>query len=155
MVDRLMPVGGKCSGRPPELPVEMDSRSEGKDAGGDAADEPLRRSGQVALELQLVFQRVDDRLDALADAPDRGRRTVWLVGALGPHEQGAELGDGLLEVGPCEALVGDHELARWRLPADQLEHGLPLSCVGGDELEVADAAIRAAPEHEPHAIFLR
>src|SRR3990172_8646412 len=109
MLDRLMPVGGERSGRPAELPVEVDGGGEGEDACGDAADEPIRSSGEVALEAELVFQRVDDRLDALADAPDRGRGTVWLVGPVGPHEQGAELGDGLLEVGAGEALVGDHE----------------------------------------------
>src|SRR5919198_2806393 len=151
MVDRLMPVGGQRSRWQPELPVEVDGGGEGEDARGDAADESAGGSREMALEAELLLERVDDRLDALADAPDRRRGALWFVGAGGAEQEGAEFGDGLLEVGAREAFVGDHELTDGRLPAKQLERGLALGSVGGDEVEVPDATVRAAPEDEPHA----
>src|ERR687888_248923 len=151
MVDRLMPVGGQRSRWQPELPVEVDGGGEGEDARGDAADESAGGSREMALEAELLLERVDDRLDALAEAPDRRRGALWFVGAGGAEQEGAEFGDGLLEVGAREAFVGDHELTDGRLPAKQLERGLALGSVGGDEVEVAYATVRAAPEDEPYA----
>src|SRR5574340_1466844 len=121
MVDRLMPVRGERSRWKAELPVEVDGGGEGEDPCGHAAYEPSRGSREMALEAKLVFERVDDRLDALADAPDRWRCALGLVSSPGPQEQPAERGHGLLEVSAGEALVGDHELARWRLALEQFE----------------------------------
>src|SRR5919204_191293 len=151
MLDRLVRVGGECSWWAAELPVEVDGGGEGEDARGHAAEQSAGGFGEVVLEAELILERVDDRFDPLPDASDRGRSSVWFVGAVGPYEQGAELGDGMLELLAGEALVGDHELScRW-LAFEQLEDGLTLGRVGGDEIEVADAAVGAAPEHQPHA----
>jgi len=94
MLDRLMPVLCECTGWSAELPVEVDGGGEGEDAGGDAAEEAVRCSGEVSFESELLLERVDDRLDSLPDAADRRGWPVWLVGPAGPYEQGAELGDG-------------------------------------------------------------
>ena len=71
MLDRLMPVGGERSSRLSELPVQVNGRVEGEDAGGDPADQPGRCFREVVLEPELVFERVDDRLDPLPDLADR------------------------------------------------------------------------------------
>src|SRR6266540_3273797 len=151
MLDRLMPVSGEGAAWLAELPVEVDGGVEGEDAGGDAANEAGWSLREVVFEPQLVLERVDDRLDSLPDLPDRRRLPLRLVGSAGAQQECAELADGLLEVAAGEALIGDHELADGRLPLQQLEHGLALGRVGGDELEVTHAAVRAAPEHEAHA----
>src|SRR5713101_5449913 len=139
MLDRLMPVAGEGAAWLAELPVEVDGGVEGEDAGGDAADETGRGFGEVVFESELVFERVDDRLDPLPDLPDRQGLAVRLVGSAGAQQERAELADGVLEVVACEAFVGDHELAGGRLSLEQLEHGLTLGRVGGDEVEVTDA----------------
>src|SRR5438067_559505 len=150
MLDRLMPVGGEGAAWLAELPVEVDGGVEGEDAGGDSAEEAGRCLCEVVFEPELVFERVDDRLDPLPDLPDWRGGTVWLVGPVGAQQQSTELADGVLEVGAGEALVGNDELAGGRLALEQLEHGLALGRVRWDEVEVADGAVRAAPEHEPH-----
>src|SRR5438132_13387914 len=98
MLDRLMPVGGECSRGLACLPVEVDGGGEREDAGGDSADEPCWGLREVVFESELVFERVDDRLDPLADAPDWRCGTVWLVGPFGAQQQPAQLGDGRLEL---------------------------------------------------------
>src|SRR5580765_4435359 len=150
MLDRLMPVGGEGAAWLAELPVEVDGGGEGEDASGDAANEAGRGLREVVFEPELVFERVDDRLDPLADLADRRCLSVRFVGSAWAQQERAELADSVFEVHACEAFVGDHELAGGRLPLEQLEHYLALGGVGGDELEVADAAVGAAPEHEPH-----
>src|SRR4249919_112787 len=151
MLDRLVPVRSERAWWSAELPVEVDGGGEGEDPRGDAADKPAWGLGEVPFETELVLERVDDRLDALADAPDRRCRPLLFVSSTWPQEQPAELSDRLLEVGAREALVGDHELTDGRLALEQLEHRLALACVRRNEVEVADAAIGAAPEHESHA----
>src|SRR5881394_3673576 len=148
MLDRLMAVGAECSGGLACLPVEVDGGGEGEDAGGDPAGEAGWGLGEVVFEPELVFERVDDRLDPLADAADRRRGTVWLVGPVGAQQQPAQLGDGGFELDAGEAFVGDDELTGGRLALEQLEHGFALGRVGGDEVEVAHAAVGAAPEYE-------
>src|SRR5580765_3199162 len=150
MLDRLMPVGGERSAWLAELAVEVDGCGEGEDAGGDSAEEPGWCLGEVGFEPELVLERVDDRLDSLPDLADRRCLSVRFVGSARSQQQSAEFGDGGFELSAGEAFVGDHELAGGRLPLEQLEHYLALGGVGGDELEVADAAVGAAPEHEPH-----
>src|ERR671936_717733 len=97
MLDRLMPVGGEGAAWLAELPVEVDGGGEGEDAGSDPADEPGRGFRQVVFESELVFERVDDRLDPLPDLPDRRGLPLRLVIPLGPQQQRAELADGGLE----------------------------------------------------------
>jgi hypothetical protein len=145
-----MPVGGEGTAWLAELPVEVDGGVEGKDAGGDSAEEAGWGLREVVFESELVFERVDDRLDPLSDLPDRWTLPLQLVGSVGAQQQGTELGDCRLEVAAGEAFVCDHELAGGRLPFEQLEHGIALGHVGGDKVEVADAAVGAAPENEPH-----
>src|SRR5207342_2277560 len=149
MLDRLMPVGGECTRRPAELPVEVDGGGQGKDPRDDAADEAVGSLGEVVFEPELLFERVDDRLDPLADGPDRGRCSLWLVTSTGTQQQPAELGDSLLEVGAGEALVGDYKLPERRLAFEPLEHRLALSWTGGHEVGVAHAAVRPAAEVAP------
>src|SRR5438270_8571828 len=103
MLDRLMPVGGEFAWWPSGLPVEVDGRAEGEDAGGDPGEEAVDRSRVVALERELLFEGVDDRFDSLADEADWRLRAVALVGAAGPDDQGAELARGLFEVAPGDA----------------------------------------------------
>src|SRR5438034_5638251 len=134
MLDRLMPVGGQRTRWPAELPVEVDSGGEGEYPRGHAADEPCGCLGQVTLEAELLLERVDDRLDSLPHAPERRRGSLGLVRAARAQEQPAQLRDALLEVGSGEALVREHELADGRLSAEQLEHRLPFSRVGGDKV---------------------
>ena len=106
--------------------------------------------GEVVLESELVFERVDDRLDSLAYPSDRRFRACCLVGSAGAEQDRAQFGDCGLELLAGEALVGDDELAGGRLALEQLEYGLALGRVGGNEVEVADGAVGTAPEHEPH-----
>src|SRR3954447_3902761 len=151
MADRLMAVGGERAWWPAELPVEMDGGGEGEDSGGEAADEACGGLGEVLLEPQLRFERVDDRLDPLADTPDRGDCSLWLVASTRAQQRPAERGDGSLELGAGEAFVGDHELTQGRLALEQREHGLTFGCVRWDEVEVTDAAVGAAPKDKPHS----
>ena len=130
-----MPVGGERSRGLAGLPVEVDGRCEGKDACGDSADEPGGGLGEVVFEPELVFERVDDRLDPLADAADRRLLAFRLVASARAQQQRAEVGDGCFEIGACEAFVGDHELTGGRLSLEQFEQGLALGRVGGDELK--------------------
>src|ERR671935_255738 len=146
MLDRLVRVGGECSWWAAELPVEVDGGGEGEDARGHAAEQSAGGFGEVVLEAELILERVDDRFDPLPDASDRGRSSVWFVGAVGPYEQGAELGDGMLELLAGEALVGDHELScRW-LAFEQLEDGLKLGRERAAALVVARLARQRGEE---------
>src|SRR5437867_1268909 len=146
MVDRLIGVGRECAGRKVELPVEADAGTEGEDARADACEYPFRCAPAVAFEQELVFERVDDRLDPLPDPADRRLWAVGLVGAARAQKPVAELAYGLLELGAGEALVADDELALVRLPLEQDERRFPLGQVGGDEVEVAHGAVRAAEQ---------
>jgi hypothetical protein len=74
MIDRLVPVAGEGSGWLAGAPVEVDGGAEREDASGDAADKPGGGASEVVFEPELVFETLHDRLDALADPPDRGPR---------------------------------------------------------------------------------
>ena len=75
----MMAVGRERSRWSAELPVEVDGSRQGDDARGDSTEEPLRCASEVVLDPKLLLERVDDRLDALADAPDRRRAALGLV----------------------------------------------------------------------------
>src|SRR5713101_8172188 len=115
MVDRLIGVGRECAGWEPELPVEADAGAEGEDACCDAGEDTLRCASAVAFEQELVFEAVDDRLDALTDPADRRLGAVGLVGAAWPQQRRAEQAHGLFELLAGEALVADDELTVERL----------------------------------------
>src|SRR5215218_8889962 len=151
MLDRLMPVEGQRTPWGADLPVEVDGGAEREYAGGDSRPEPVWCLGEVVFELKLVFEGVDDRLDPLADEADRRLRAVGLVGAAWAHNEAAEFAHGLLELVPGEALVADDDLAGDRLAGEQVECRLALRRVRGDEVEVTNAAVRAADEDELHA----
>src|SRR5712691_4168987 len=104
----------------------------------------------VVLERELLFERVDDRLDPLADEAERRRGPLGLVGAAGADNQRAQLAGGVFEVAAGEAFVAEDELAVQRLAGEQREPGLAFWRVGGDEVEVDDCAVGAAEQDEPH-----
>src|SRR6266508_6764978 len=58
MVDRLMPVGSQGSRWQSELPVEVDGRGECEDARGDAADQSVRGSREMALQAELSLSEL-------------------------------------------------------------------------------------------------
>src|SRR5882672_3595022 len=151
MIDRLMPVEGERAPWDADLPVEVDGGAEREYAGGDSRPEPVWCFGEVVFEPKLVFEGVDDRLDPLADEADRWLRAVGVVGAAWADDEAAEFAHGLLELVSGEALVADDELAGDRLAGEQVESRLALGRVRGDEVEVTNAAVRAADEDELHA----
>jgi hypothetical protein len=151
MVDRLMPVGSQGSRWQAELPVEVDGRGEGEDARGDAADQSVRGSREMALQAELSLSELTIDSMRWRMRPIGGELRSGSFARLGLRSSPPKLGHGVLEVGAGEALVGNHELAGGRMAFEQLEHGLALACVGGDEVEVAHTAVRRAAEHEPHA----
>ena len=146
-----MAVGAEVSGWLAELPVEVDGGVEGEDAGCDSGEQAGGGAGEVLFEPQLVFEGLHDRFDPLPDRPNRWVWPVGFVAAAGPQQAGAERFDGLFEPGAGEAFVSEHELAVDRLALEQGERGVPFWGVGGDEVEVTDATVGAAPEHQTHA----
>jgi hypothetical protein len=73
MVDRLMPVGSQGSRWQAELPVEVDGRGEGEDARGDAADQSVRGSREMALQAELSLSELT--IDSMLADSSLGRRT--------------------------------------------------------------------------------
>lgn len=67
MVDRSIGVGGEFSAVESESLVEADAGAEGEDARGDAGEQSGWGAAAALFEQELVFERVDDRLDPLAD----------------------------------------------------------------------------------------
>ncbi len=116
--------------------------------GGDAGEQACGGAAAVAFEVELVFEAVDDRFDALTDPADRRVGPVGLVGAAGSKQECAQLADGGFEVGAGEALVADDRRALDRVGFEQRERRVTLSAVGGDEVEVADRAVGGAEQHE-------
>src|SRR6266567_475452 len=148
MIDRLMGVGGQRASVETEPLVEVDAGAEGEDAGGDAGEQAGWCPAAVAFELELVFEGVEDRLDPLSDPADRRLGAVGLVLSAWSQQDRSELGDGGFEVGAGEALVGDDRRTLELVRREQRERGLPLWCVGGDEVEVEDGAVGRAEQDE-------
>src|SRR2546430_17349132 len=71
MVDRLIGVGGEFAAWEAESLVEVDCGAEGEDARCDAGEQAGGGAAAVALEQELVFEAVDDRLDPLPGPADR------------------------------------------------------------------------------------
>jgi hypothetical protein len=76
-------VGGEVTAGVAEVPVVPEAGSERKQALGDARDQAGHGVGAVALERELAFDRVDDRLDPLAHTAEvaEAGRLVLAVGA--------------------------------------------------------------------------
>lgn len=148
MIDRLIGVGGHGSAGQAEFPVEADAGAEGEDARGHAGEQTGRGASAVALEQELVFERVDDRLDSLPDPADRRAGPVGLVGAAGAQQEGPELAHGGFEVGAGEALVADQERTLEWVGLEQCERRFTFGGVGGNEVEVADGAVGGAEQDE-------
>jgi hypothetical protein len=100
--------------------------------------------------LDPFLERLDDRLDPLADEADRWFGPVVLVGAAGSEDERPELMDGLFEVAAGEALVAEDELSVERLPVQKRQPGLALGSVGRDEVEVDDRPVRPTERDQPH-----
>ena len=67
-----------------QLPVEPDRGGQGQQPLGDPDPGALDGVGAVALQAELVFEGVDDRLDPLADTtlcPELLMRFVMMVGS--------------------------------------------------------------------------
>jgi hypothetical protein len=133
MLDRLMPVVDEFAWRPASLPVEVNGGAGGEDAGGDAREQAFGAADEVAFESQLVFERLDDRFDSLAERADRRPWPVGFVGSGWAEDEGAELADGLLELAAGKAFVAEDELAAQWLALEQGDAGFALGRVGGDE----------------------
>src|SRR5215210_5857744 len=101
---------GDGAGRAVEPVVEVDAGGEREQSLGDACAQVSQRAGAVAFEAEEVFAGPEDRLDSLADR-GQARAAVGFVLAGGSKHGGAELVDGVGEVAPGVALVGDHGLA--------------------------------------------
>lgn len=82
--------------------------------------------------------------------PIGGLGRIGLVGAAGAQQEGSELARGGFEVGAGEALVADQERTLERVGLEQCERRLPFGGVGGDEVEVADGAVRGAEQDNPY-----
>lgn len=79
MVDRLMPVGSQGSRWQAELPVEVDGRGEGEDARGDAADQSVRGSREMALQQSCPWDFFRVSCDACGlEAGGYDERRSWV-----------------------------------------------------------------------------
>src|SRR5215211_6287033 len=104
-------VGREVSAWFTDLFVVPEPGGEGEHALGDAGDDAGQGAGSVALERQLFFECLEDRLDPLSDPAERPE--AWgFVFAVGSYELTAEVGDELLEVAAGEAFVGEHDAPR-------------------------------------------
>src|SRR2546427_10898939 len=105
MVDRLIGVRRQRAAGESEVLVEVDAGEEREDAGGNAGEQASGCARSVTFEQELVFERVADRLDSLADPADGWVRPVGLLGSAWSQQQRAQLAHGGLEVGAGEAFV--------------------------------------------------
>src|SRR6266581_6323553 len=125
-------VGGEVAAGVARVPVVPKAGGEGEQALGNAGDQAGHRVGAVALERELALERVDDRLDPLADAA-QSAEAAGLVLAVGAQEERTERGHQRLEVLAREALVGDHGVAVELNASEHLGRDLALGGVGRSE----------------------
>src|SRR3954454_17808816 len=114
MIDSPVRSDGQCSERAGwliEPVVERDAGCEGKQFAGAASAQTAQRAGAVVFEAEAVFERPENRLDALTDAGQM-QAVVGLGGACGAQHNGAEaFGDGRGELASGVALVADDRFA--------------------------------------------
>jgi len=95
----------------------------------------------VAFEVELAFERVEDRLHALAqrlEEPGAGSVRFSLAWAAQEFDPGA--GHGVFEVAAVVVLVGDHDLpgpggGQGRVVMEQVEHDLAFVGLGAGDRE--------------------
>jgi hypothetical protein len=148
-------VGGEAAAWLVDEPVVPAADGEGEDALADAHPDALEGVCAVALEREVALERVGDRFDPLAHAPERAKARL-LVAAVGPDELGVERGDEALELLVREALVADDEVAApdELAAAGALQHGrdeLSLRVVRGREREGDRQPVRGAEQVEAKA----
>src|ERR1035437_1417411 len=102
----------------PELPVVPDAGSEREQSLSDAGDQAGHGVRTVAFERELAFDRVDDRLDPLANAAELAESGL-LVFAVRASEDRAQLEHQRFELFAGESLVGDHGVT---VEVDAREH---------------------------------
>src|SRR4051795_12984944 len=114
MIDSTVRSDGQCSERAgwlTEPVVERDAGCERKQFAGDASAQTDQRAGAVVFEAEAVFERPENRLDALRDAGQM-QAVVGLGGACGAQNDGAEaFGGGGGEIPRGVALVADDRCA--------------------------------------------
>src|SRR5436190_24382639 len=122
MIDsaRLRHEGDQAAGRTAKMVVEPDAGGQGQEAHA-TRPEPFWSAGTVALQAEQVLEGLEDRLDALADAPQVGTRARRLIPPGRADHVAAELGHGALEAAPDIALVADHELAAAQAARQEIE----------------------------------
>src|SRR5262245_12246456 len=150
MIDSLVVVGDQAAAWGVDYPVVEDCCGEGEQSSGDGADEAGECAAAVALERELVFERVEAGFDPLTDATE-GAEAGRLVSAVGAQELGAEGGDLLLELAAGEAFVGNHGLAGLEGTLEQLGGDNPFGRVRWGELEADRQPVRGAEQVEAEA----
>ena len=80
MVDRLIGVGGEFAAWEPSRWLRLMAAQRVRMRAVTRASRPAGVAAAVALEVELVFEAVDDRFDPL---PDRSRSVGWPVGLVG------------------------------------------------------------------------
>ena len=110
-------------------PVVPDGRSEGEQALGDASEDARGSAAAMLFQAELSFEGPVDRLDALADPSQAGRR-LRLISALRSEQSSAVVGGQLCKLTAGKALVGNDEhagagrrVARWAVWAEQVVSG--------------------------------
>ena len=112
----------RCSGSPNDAlyrradePVVPDRSVESKEPLHDACPQAGRDARAVTLEAELVLQRPDDGLDALAQpVRERARGRLVLAGRADQGQAEVRAGEERLGLLAGQALVGDHGGARCR-----------------------------------------
>src|SRR4051812_11769527 len=103
-------LGGECgerAGRPVEVVVEPDAGREGEQFGGDPCSQSVEAASAVALKPEAVFERPEDRFDALADPRQHGSLTRLVLARRTQHRGAVALARGLRKVTAGVALVAD------------------------------------------------
>src|SRR5215211_7846168 len=130
--------------------VVPEAGGEGQQSLRDAGDDAAERARPVALERELLLERLEDRLDPLPGAAERPEARL-LVLAVGAHQATAVVGDEALEVAAREALVAEHDAPLDRDPLEDLGRRPALGNVGRRELEADRHALRGAEQKQPKA----
>jgi hypothetical protein len=115
-----------------ELVVEADAGCEGEEPGRDSGSQVSRGAGAVVFEAQEVFEGEEDGFDPLSDRREMDA-FFGFVFAGRPHDQAAELADGLFELSAGVALVTDDRLASLERPGEQRQRDLAFGPVSRDE----------------------
>src|SRR6185369_6565047 len=144
-------VGDEAAGGAVELVVEGDAGCEGEEALKDACPETVEGAGAVAFEREEVFERLEDRFDALADWGE-----VWslagLVSAARADDQGLAGVHRGLEVAAGVVLVADHGDRAGALQAlDQAQADLALVSLGAGQRDRPRGAIEREEAVQPEA----